>query len=384
MTAALLFFAVNFGKAESVDSLALSRLSVELAGERGRYVIVRTGCRQDVRLKVSASWLLAETLQRDDEVIIKLSSKNDNASGKERTGTVTVTHGSQKQRISVIQCNKGDCMRDGDIVMLRQHTRGNGVAVVISGDGFDCGDLKKGGYYESECRNLVDTYMFTNPIFADFEELFDVYMLACESHERGVLKGTDNTFGSGGPVDFDKAAQTITAYGIPENRAWIFMGNGQIGGYALFEHRAGIYSTLEPNKPYWMAHEFVGHGFTLLADEYVSDCDYMGGPAGLVELQKNGWCMNVAPTSEPEKVPWKDFIGRRGYGQVGLYQGGHYCAEGIWRPEDYSIMVGARNDGKPPYYNAQSRWLIYKKIHELAGIEHSFESFIEYDKKFLE
>jgi hypothetical protein len=34
------------------------------------------------------------------------------------------------------------------------------------------------------------------------------------------------------------------------------------------------------------------------------------------------------------------------------------------------------------YYNAPSRWIIYKRIHYAAELEASFDEFLEYDKKY--
>jgi hypothetical protein len=41
-------------------------------------------------------------------------------------------------------------------------------------------------------------------------------------------------------------------------------------------------------------------------------------------------------------------------------------------------------NGAEIYYNAMSRWLIYKKIHEEAGLEYSFGAFLQYDRKFVD
>jgi len=382
LTLALLSLFPFATKAETPDTLTLARNAVELADTHDRYVLVKVTANNPVALKTKVSWLKAELINDRGRQKIKIYSTSDNTANTERRGIVFVYSGGEHQIIDVVQGRAGNYWKEGDVLMLRKHKRGNGVAITFSGDGFDSGDLRRGGSYESECRDLTDNYLFTTPIFEDFEDLFDVYVPMSESHERGVERGTDNAFGSR-HCNFDRAADKITAYGIPKERAWIFIGNGMIGGYALFEHRAGIYSTEEPNKEYWMAHEFGGHGFTLLADEYVSDCNYMGGPAELQRMQKNqNWCMNVAATDDLTKVPWKDFIGKKGYENVGAYKGGFYCAEGVWRPEDYSIMVQGKHNQRP-YFNSMSRWLIYKKIHELAGVDFSFDTFLQYDKKFV-
>jgi hypothetical protein len=141
---------------------------------------------------------------------------------------------------------------------------------------------------------------------------------------------------------------------------------------------------------YWMMHEFIGHGFSALADEYA-------GAAGTYDFvwQKNGMVNNVSNTGDITKVPWKRFIGREGYEEVGAYP----VEPGIWKPEEHSIMV---DDSQGFYYNAQSRWIIYKHIYDCSkfldnqngnntpkprkyktGEETAlFEAFLEFDKLY--
>jgi hypothetical protein len=141
---------------------------------------------------------------------------------------------------------------------------------------------------------------------------------------------------------------------------------------------------------YWMMHEFVGHGFASLADEYP-------GATGSYDFawQRSGMVSNVSNTGDLTKVPWKRFIGLAGYEEVGAYP----VEPGLWKPETHSIMV---DDTQGLYYNAQSRWLIYKHIYDCSkfldnqsgnstpkpkkyeqGEEAAlFEAFLEFDKLY--
>jgi hypothetical protein len=240
-----------------------------------------------------------------------------------------------------------------------------------------------------------------------------------ESAESGTTPpNPNNAFDSGksnGP-NFDKAVSRINNHSTfknagrrcPDQIAIVFMGNGMIGGYAYFHIRAGIYSTDERPSIYWSAHEFVGHGFSGLADEYSSDCNYMGGPSALKNEQNkgNGRGLNVSWTTDTNLywtaeggtttsiaesngnpcVPWKQFINHPQYtgsNAVGFHEGGWYCSTGVWKPESHSVMVnwnGVWGNGmNAKYYNAQSRWIIYKKIHDLAGLSRTFDDFVAYD-----
>jgi hypothetical protein len=197
----------------------------------------------------------------------------------------------------------------------------------------------------------------------------------------GVASGTNNVFGI---LDGDiwiaskKAMDFMDTVGVPAGSAFIFMGNGQVGGYAIFEYRCGIYSYVEVSDQYWMAHELVGHAFAGLGDEYVSDCSWTLDD--LNYYQSLGICYNISSTGNLNTIPWRDFIGRAGYSPVGAYEGAWMCDTGFWRSEEDSVMA----EDKEPNYNAMSRWLIYKKIHEEAGLEFNFSTFLQYDRNFID
>jgi hypothetical protein len=138
-------------------------------------------------------------------------------------------------------------------------------------------------------------------------------------------------------------------------------------------------------------HEILGHGFGRLGDEYVeesaSDIDspYEGrfpesSKQDIWNMQKEGSFLNVDVTNDPKQIVWKDFLTNKDYSieDIGIYEGALYYKMGAYRSTYNSIM--RHNFG---YFNAPSRWAIYKRIMEISGEEYSFESFLEYDKKNL-
>ena len=50
----------------------------------------------------------------------------------------------------------------------------------------------------------------------------------------------------------------------------------------------------------------------------------------ILNYQANGWYMNLSV--DPENVPWKKFLTDERYANedVGIYEGGYYCAFGIY------------------------------------------------------
>jgi hypothetical protein len=321
---------------------------------------------------------------------IKISA-TENTQTTERMATLHFTMNDKHKDLPLRQGEKGAYLEDLEVITIHKHTRGEGVPVVLIGDGFDRADLKKGGWWETKARELVDSFLWINPIVRDLKDLFDVHLFTIESPERGVYKENKNRFGCGQPhIDFEGALALINQSdkirkvpGMEPGFSTIFIGNGMVGGYAWFEYRMGVYSTDEPPSVYWMSHEFVGHAFASLGDEYGGAGTYMT----LKELemyQKQDMSMNVAATNDLTKVPWKDFIGRKGYEEVGAFEGGFYADKGVWRPEEHSVMVGWSPDqvGTGPYYDAMCRWIIYKEILTQAGLPCTFEEFLEFDKPY--
>ncbi|MDR1155195.1 MAG: hypothetical protein LBL04_10805 [Bacteroidales bacterium] len=347
---------------------------------------------RSLRVISSTQWTVAgnDWIQVDQTTgigsqVIKVSA-SENTGTSDRTGALTFSTGGDTREIPVVQGCAGNYWNHKEYILLSEHTVGSGVPVVIIGDGFDRVDNKKGdGIFDRVSRELADCFLKTNPLVKDLVNMFDVYAVVVESEESVCVRGSKTAFNSGVGPDFDAAkrvSREAIPGGLPATTCWIFVGHGMIGGYAYFGSAVGggigIYSTDEGVSTYWMAHEFTGHAFASLADEYVSTPGYMGGVEGLRDHQRNDQCWNVSVTSDLTQVPWKDFIGLPGYEEVGAYEGGFYEPKGIWRPEDHSVMVSLGSEGV--YYNAQSRWLIYKRIHEVGDVPYSFESFLEFDK----
>lgn len=124
-------------------------------------------------------------------------------------------------------------------------------------------------------------------------------------------------------------------------------------------------------------HEFGGHSFARLADEYWS-----GGTSGrkgtaadtAQELEDHAWpvpfSLNVS--TQYDNVPWKPYFldnlsilsaSKPDYSRIGLWQGGNYNMFYTWRSEITSCMIDNR-----PYFSAWQRYLIYDRIVTLAVV----------------
>ncbi|MDR0620018.1 MAG: Ig-like domain-containing protein [Bacteroidales bacterium] len=266
----------------------------------------------------------------------------------------------------------GEYWKHRSFFKLWEHKEGygHGVKIIIVGECFDKEDNKDNGAYETWCKKMTLRFL-ENPIIRNFRNYFDVYCAVAVSRVSGINAATAGNFGTTTTVGTDfGAANKFTAQAIPElssilNRSFILLANGMMGGWANFGVPAGNcgsawWSTAMNEEPegvgtYWMMHEFIGHGFTSLADEYPDAGDtYTWG------WQQQGMALNVSNTSDLKKVPWSRFIGLEGYEEVGAYK---IRNENRWIPEEHSIMV---DNSRGFYYNAQSRWLIYKHIYNCS------------------
>ena len=55
--------------------------------------------------------------------------------------------------------------KDGEVLQLQHSTKGNGVNIVILGDGFIKEDLEVGGTYENYARKAMEAFFLTEPYF---------------------------------------------------------------------------------------------------------------------------------------------------------------------------------------------------------------------------
>ena len=131
-----------------------------------------------------------------------------------------------------------------------------------------------------------------------------------------------------------------------------------------------------------VVHEFGGHGFGRLKDEYwpSNSLSYVSG-----SVEGHNWPvpfgLNLA--ANPASTPWaSDLLSRLDeltdrdgrYGRIGAFQGGENTIFGRWRSEKISCMIDNR-----PYFSAWQRVLIVKRIKQLAGETFTFSDFLSKD-----
>jgi hypothetical protein len=344
---------------------------------------------------VDADWVELSTVSGTGSGIVTVTVQKLE-SGARRTATVTFTAGSAVKTTSIVQ--RGNLVSDyyttGDVIRLHRHSVGNGIAIVIIADGFDREDCRKGGVLEYNCRKLANLFL-SMPIIRDYTNYFDIYARVDVSRERGARncvntpdKCPDNNYGVGHPdFNWGKMHENATLTAGKDDRSVIFMANGMVGGHVI--NGIAVYSANEPNKPYWMMHEFAGHVVGGFPDLYYLDVQGKLDEEKKASIDANHEAGELlmldwidTKNNPDKKVYWNDFIGLNGYQMVGIWPAAYYAPElafgEIQSCEDVGTSVMF---GPTAHYTVMERYQLWRKIQLRAGFTTiTIPEFIEYDK----
>ena len=318
-----------------------------------------------------------------------------------------------------------DYSANGKYVTLQTATEGNGIDIVLMGDGYSDRQVAS-GRYEADMRKAMEIFFSKEP-YASFRHLFNVYMVTCVSKREGCSNDYQR----------DETALNCTiksdGVSVDSDRWKVFAYAKEIFGEQAYEYNdgprtdestmivimnsdvyAGVCLPYSPSynsdKSYGngpslsffplcgddalfanlLIHEACGHGFGKLADEYFST----GNGAitqyyyyQMKDFEQWGWYKNVDATTgtalTPQTIKWKHLLNDSRYsGHVGIFEGAYTFAKNAYRPSDNSIMRHVKDsDGS---FNAPSREAIYLRIHKLAygdSWQYDYEEFVSWDAK---
>lgn len=281
-----------------------------------------------------------------------------------------------------------DYSADGEVVTLQRHTQGEGIGLVLMGDGY--ADFHhRDGSYERVMRKAAEAFFSAEP-YASLRPYFDVHFVRTVSANETIAEENASLFDrrKEDSKAFEYARKipgldpTRAAIGVIEN----FGGeiDGAVGMCRQYEDNSSVgYCATgfwELELEFLVLHEVCGHGFGKLDEEYIIRQGYRIDAEGIAVIERRhaqGWWENVDVTDDPASVLWADFIANPLYaGTVGIYEGAGGCAYGVYRPTESSFMG---NNGGDLGFNAPSRYSIYKKAMAAAGVEYSWERFVEFD-----
>lgn len=294
---------------------------------------------------------------------------------------------------------------EDEIITLQSSSKGNGVNIVILGDGFNAKDISEGKLLRA-MEETRDNFFSIQPYKA-YKDYFNVYTAVPVSPESGIgtvntiVQTRFNTASNGGVtrngdddyyevLQYACKAPTVNNDNI--NRTLVIMiPNTEDYGGVTYMWSDGTAIAYCPMSDYGypldfrgvVQHEAGGHGFGKLGDEYIyhnafiqsCNCPCCPHAFELQDFQSLGWFQNLSLSGKMGDVPWRDFIFHEKYSTfVDIFEGGYMHSRGVYRSEQNSCM---NND--IPYYSTISRYEIYKRIMEYAGQSWSLEDFIEND-----
>lgn len=285
-----------------------------------------------------------------------------------------------------------DMSQDGKVTPILKHKTGNGVPIVIMGDGFLDRDITSGKYREAT-NKAIDGLFSMHPMKA-LKDYFDVYEVNAVSY-NDYFTSTSNTAFSSRFTSFtsteikgdDSKVKEYAKKAIDEKRIddaliIVLINDNRYAGtcsMCIDSKESDIpngnsiaYVPLsESNEEQMMfstvlCHEAIGHGFAKLADEY-DNIIYEKIPddekQDIINRQKSGGYRNVALDPDVTKSYWADFAADSRYNseRLGCYEGGATYALGVYRPTENSIM----NDNIGGF-NVAGRVMIYKRCMKIA------------------
>ena len=288
-----------------------------------------------------------------------------------------------------------DYSKDGEVKILQRATVGNGINIVFMGDAFTDRDMGDGGFYDTIMQQSMEEFFAIEP-YKTFRNRFNVYQVKVVSPNGRLgekyttaletVAETGSTTIVGNSDKAEVYSLKVPSISTTDNLLTCVMVRDQrYAGTCLMSRNKQSAVAYTSTETYdrelfgrTLRHEAGGHGFGFLSDEYWYYNEYI--PDSKKEEyqylnEQFGWYSNVDFTGDPSKVHWSAFLSDDRYkDEVGIFEGGALYHFGVWCPSENSMM-----NENVEYFNAPSRWAIYKRIMELSGETASFEKFLEYD-----
>lgn len=363
----------------------------------------------DWELVSKPEWVSLDKTSGDGKCELKLTFSEMSSNPEGRSGEV-VFKLKDKDYTTTCYVSQYDYNHaEDEFICLQNHTKGDGIPIVILGDGFNAKDIHEGKLLDS-VTEAYGHYFSIEP-YKTYQDYFDVYTAVSVSAESGIgsvntivynrfntsFKGGVALSGRNGESDFNE----IFKYAMDApclnnenlNEALIIMiPNTKDYGGICYMYDNGSAIAYCPMSDYGypldfrgtIQHEAGGHGFGKLGDEYIyhnafidnCDCVCCGHVFEFNTAKAKGWYDNLSLTGKMNEVPWSHLIFHEKYRNVvDIFEGGYMHSRGVYRSEQNSCM---NND--IPYYSTISRESIVKRIMAYAGEEYSFDAFVENDR----
>jgi hypothetical protein len=282
-----------------------------------------------------------------------------------------------------------DYSKDGEVFTIQTATVGKGIDLVLVGDGFVDTDMDSGGMYEQKMQEATETFFSCEP-YKSFRNRFNVYgVKAVSANAIWTESLKDHAIDGNMDTAMEYAMKAVgetydpIRVGVIYNADW-YVGRSYTG---MFSDGSFVGFMMEPlsTSANVLVHEFCGHGFAQLLDEYVESGYENVSPTeddkASFDAQWEDFSVgaNVDWRNDLTTIRWARFIADPRYAgeALGAYEGAATIGLGMYRPTENSMM---RYNDSP--FNAPSREQIYKQIMRYSEGDswtYDYETFVAYD-----
>ena len=361
----------------------------------------------------TASWLTQPVNSRTDQAYVVNLTVLPNEEEKERTAYLYFckTNGEEEEilnSVTIIQegtetNTSTDYSADKTVRILQRATQGNGLPIVLMGDGFLDTDIANGTY--DEVMNKAMENLFTEEPLKSLQSYFNVYSVTAVSRSNKFdgyntafqcqMEGGMSTLITGNDKNVIDYIQCVEGIDVSETLAVVVLNSPLYAGTTYFGYYSEnqvtelaiaycpiIYNLENDSFRQVLVHEAVGHGFAKLEDEYSYE-ENGKMPSDEINdvkvLQSYGWAQNVDFTQDENTILWSSFLNDSRYSSegIGIYEGACTYMSGVYRPTEDSMM-NTNTCG----FNAPSRKAIYDMVMRRGeNRETTYEEFADFDSR---
>lgn len=287
---------------------------------------------------------------------------------------------------------------DVEIVLQTASAGARPIPLFIVGEGFTADEIVRGDYMR-RVRETMDQFFDIEP-YRSLRDRFTVTTAVACSPEKGTSDGVLQTVNKFGTTRVAPDVKQLRRYvervsshagGNMANALVIVVANHPVfAGWSRIESDGCALACVgspEGSYPYdrrgLVQHYAGGEAFAGLGDESVAHfehiksckCPGCNGLQRFNEMKNRGYFANLTMSSKMSDAPWRDFIFHERYSaSTDMWEGGYHHLRGVWRSEPQSVM-----GTYIAYFNAISRYTIYKETMRRAGLPYSLEDFIAND-----
>lgn len=286
-----------------------------------------------------------------------------------------------------------DYSRDGEVFVLQRATQGNGLNLVLMGEGFVDKDMGRGGKYEQKMMEATEKLFSLEP-YTSLRKRFNVYGVKVVSPTAEFTNGAPKRINENNNIAFqyalnceglnyDDRLMVTVIYNSEDAAGRSYCSSYSDGSFVAYNMGA-INNTI--------IHEVCGHGIAKLDDEYVEGgYETISIPEGIIYNYKNfywnwdwGWYKNIDYRNDASTINWAHMLADSRYAKedLGIFEGAATYGKGCYRPSTNSMMRYNIS-----WFNAPSREMIYKAVMTLSegkDWKYDYKTFVKFDEKNIQ